>query len=329
MVFLFRDKSISGIVLLFLLLLAVHFHILIIPTTVLLDNNNGLINILLAKYIAPLNSSVIFVLYIITVFVQALRLNIALNNFKMFQHQHQTVAMSYILATAFFTQWSQLSAALISNFLVIWIFLKLARLSVAQTPKTLLFNIGLIAGATILAYHPTYIIILVVFFALAIERSFKLVEWVVLLMGIILPFYFLGAWLYLSNQFHKINIYLPDIHFHLPIQQATIWLWLSISILGVILLASIYYNQANSVRMVIQIRKNWSVILILLILLLPVCFVFGNTSIEASALSLIPIAALAGNVFSYPKRLLFPNLLFWLSILIAICNNLLITGKLH
>lgn len=324
MVFLFRDKSVSGIVLLLLLLLAVHFHFIIEPPKLIINTDDGLIGIVLNKLVQNANSTLFFILYLVSVFTQAIRLNFALNNYKMFQHQHQTVAMSYILYSGFFVQWSAFSSALVANFLIVWIFIKLAQLSSSTNTKALLFNIGIITSCTILAYHPTYIIILVIFFALAVTRPFKMVEWLILVMGVMLPFYFLASWLYLTNQFYNINNYLPDIHLHLPIKIMNIWLWISFGVLVIATLAGIYFNSLNSARMIIQIRKNWSIMLIMLVLLLPTSFIFGNTTLEASILSLVPLAALTSNAYSYPKRLLLPNLLFWLSIAVILFNNRLL-----
>ncbi|HNJ58374.1 MAG TPA: DUF6427 family protein [Chitinophagaceae bacterium] len=324
MVFLYKDKSVSGIFFLLLLLIAVHFHFFIAPPQLLINSNDGFISTALHNIQTQTNSTVLFILYLLSVFIQAIRLNYALNNFKMFQQPHQTVAMSYILFSGFFVQWCVLSAAIIANFLVIWIFIKLAQLSSNTNPKTLLFNIGLITSCTILAYHPTYIIVVVVLFALAIVRSFKLVEWVILLMGLAVPFYFLASWLYLTNQFHLIQNYLPDIHFHLPTKHFNYEIGFSSGAILLILIVGLYFNSIHNARMIIQIRKNWSVLLIMLILFLPVSFIFGNSTLEASFLSIIPLSAIAANAYSYPKRLLVSNFLFWLSILITLYINRLL-----
>ncbi|MBX2931885.1 MAG: hypothetical protein KF781_08070 [Chitinophagaceae bacterium] len=324
MVFLFRDKSISGLIFLLLLLVAVHVHFFITPPAVIANVQEGFISIFVHKYISTLNSSFIFILYILTVYVQAIRLNFALNNVRMFQQQHQTVAMSYILLTGFFTQWSQFSAALVANFFIIWIFIKLAQLHNNPNPKTLLFNTGLIAGITILCYHPAYAIIITLLLVLMIIRPFRIAEWVITLIGIMLPFYFLGAWLYLSNQFHLLKIYLPDFNIHLPVEHINIWLWLSLSVITILLLLGSYYNSISNKRMVIQIRKSWGIIFILFLFLLPVPFLFSNVSLEAAIMCIVPLSAITANVYSNPKRLMLPNILFWLSIVIIIFNNRLL-----
>lgn len=73
--------------------------------------------------------------------------------------------------------------------------------------------------------------------------------------------------------------------------------------------------------MVIQIRKNWGVMMVMLLILLPIPFIFLHAGIESGLMSLVPLGAFAGNTFSYPRRLALPNILFWLCALIIIYNN--------
>jgi hypothetical protein len=324
MVFLFRDKSISGTIILLLLLIAIHIHFFITPPVIITNEHDGFISLFIQKFITPLNTTLIYILYILVVFVQALRLNLALNNFKMFQQQHQTVALSYILFTAFFIEWSYFSSALIANFFIIWVFIKLAALHNNPNPKTLLFNTGLITGIAILGYHSIYIIVIALLLVLIIIRPFRLAEWLLMLIGIIVPFYFLAAWLYLTDQFHVFYNYIPDFYIHLPIKHLSIWMWFSIGLICLLALLGIYYNNISNKRMVIQIRKSWGVIMILLMLLLPVPFIFKHTTLDAAILCIVPLSAITANVYSNTKRLLLPNILFWLSIVIIIYNNWLL-----
>ena len=73
--------------------------------------------------------------------------------------------------------------------------------------------------------------------------------------------------------------------------------------------------------MVIQIRKNWGVMAVMLFILLPIPFIFLNAGLESALMALVPLGAFAGNVFSYPRKLLLPNILFWLAILVIVYNN--------
>jgi hypothetical protein len=73
--------------------------------------------------------------------------------------------------------------------------------------------------------------------------------------------------------------------------------------------------------MVIQIRKNWNIMIVMVIMLLIIPFIFYNAGLQSAALSIIPLAAIIANIFLYPKKMLVPNLFFALAIIIIIHNN--------
>lgn len=239
----------------------------------------------------------------------------------MFQQNNFIPAMVYILLSGIFIQWSNISPALLANFLLIWLFIKLSRLYNHPSPKTLLFNTGFIIGVLIVLYHPTAILILMVLFALAVVRPFRLAEWLVLLMGILLPFYFLLSGLFLTGQTVLFSNFLPSLQWNLPVAIWDLQLMSSLSLLSILLLTGLYYWQFSVKRMIIQIRKNWGVMMVMLLILLPIPFIFLNGGIESGILSLVPIGAFVANAFSNPKKLTLPNLLFWLLIGIIIFNN--------
>lgn len=321
MVFLFRDKSIVNVFFLVLLSIGVHIHFFMTPPVLNIGHTDGILSILLGKYLADLPSTALFVGYQALIIIQAIRLNMVLTEFRMFQSTNYTTAMTYILFTGFISEWSSVSAALISNSLVLWIFIKLSRLYNNQSPRTLLFNIGILVTLTIIAYQPTAILILVVLFALAIVRPFRIAEWLVLLMGVLLPYYFLASYLYLTDQTRNLIGYWPGVRLHLPVARPDTWLLITLGYLFLALLVGLYFWQKFNNRMVIQIRKNWYVMMVLLLILLPIPFIFSGVGMESAVLSLIPLTAFVANGYSYPKRLLVPNLLFWLAFALILHNN--------
>ena len=321
MVFLFRDKSIINIFFLVILSIGVHLHFFTGPPMVIANSNDGVLSHFLSKYVTNLPQTVLFIIYHIVVLVQAIRLNMVLSDLRMFQNNNYTTAMAYVLLSGILTQWCSISSALIANFLLIWLFIKLSRLYNRPSPKTLLFNTGLIVGLSVICYHPTAILILVVLFALAVVRPFRLAEWMVLLMGILLPYYFLISWLFLNDNVSQFSSFLPYLQWNLPFPQWNLPLIIRLSVLVVTLLAGLICWQKSNKRMVIQIRKNWGVMVVMLLILLPIPFIFLHAGIESAFLSLVPMAAFAANAFSYPRRLFLPNILFWLAVITIIYNN--------
>lgn len=300
-----------------------HFHFLM--EAPLIDtnsgSNDGLLSLILDRYILSLPGSLRFLLYHALILVQAIRLNMAMNELRMYTSNSFVPAMTYVLLTAMVPQWCAISPALVTNSLVIWIFIKLSRLYNHPSPKTLLFNTGLIAGLSVICYHPMAILIGVVLFALAVVRPFRLAEWLVLLIGIVLPYYFVLSVLYLTDRLPAIGSMLPDFYFGLPAGSTDKNLLWGLGYLAIVLLFGLFFWQVSISRMVIQIRKNWGVMMVLLLTLLPVPFIFQLGGLESGLLALIPVTAFAANAFANPRNLGLPNLLFILAIAVIAINN--------
>lgn len=317
----FRNSSFASIFFLVILCAGVHFHFFIESPKVFVSDDDGLLSMSLLKFIQPLPSSWLYVIYFSMLLLQSIILNMVLNNLKMFQHNAFTTSLSFVLITALIPQWCAITPAFIANLLVMWIFVKLCNLYNNPSPKTTLFNTGLIAGLTVLSYHPTAVLILVVSFALAVVRPFRITEWLLLVIGFTLPYYFLLSFLFLTDQMSLLQRFLPELQFNNPIQNSDRWFWINLSTIALLLSLGFYYLAPATNRMVIQIRKNWNVMIVMLIILLPVPFIFKKAGIESAMLIALPISAFASNAFLYPKRSLFPNLLLIIALIIIIHNN--------
>lgn len=322
MVFLFRDRSDINLIFLVLLSLALHFHVWMHPPLVIANASDGLIAYLLLNFVKPLPSIVLIVLFQLIILSQAIRLNILLSKFKMFQQISYLPAFTYIILTGLFPYWDVISSSLVANSLVIWILVKLLRLYDQNQPKTLEFNIGLIVGISILLYEPIAILIPVVLFALIIIRSFRISEWLVLIMGILLPFYFIFTYVFLSGNLSDFRHFLPKLDWKNPLVQPELNVILALLVMGVQLIAGIFYWQQEQVRFIIQVRKYWGVLLLVLILTLFQPIIFSVQALYASAIVIAPLACFISFGYASPKRLLLPNLLFWAAMAVIVYNHL-------
>lgn len=322
MVFLFKDRSDLNLIFLLLLSVAVHFHVWMHPPVIIANESDGLLSYLLLHYIQPLPPLVLIVLFHTIILSQAIRLNILLSNFKMFQQISYIPAFSYIILTALFPYWDVISAGLIANSLVIWILVKLLRLYEQSQPKTLEFNIGLIVGISIILHEPIAILIAVVLFALVIIRPFKLAEWLVLIMGILLPFYFIFTYVFLTGNIDDFRQFLPKLVWKNPLVQPSFNIILALIVMGVQLIAGFFYWNEQQTRFIIQVRKYWGVLFLLLILTFFQPILFSVQGLYASAIVLAPLASFISFAYATPKRLLIPNLLFWAGAAVIVYNHL-------
>lgn len=294
------------------------------PPQVIASPSDGFLYYLLAQ--VKLLPPVIFpLLYQLIIIIQALRLNYALNDVRLFQKTAFTTALAYVLLTALLPAWNNITPALLVNSILIWLVYRTLKLYNTQTPKTLIFNIGLITGSTVLCYFAASPLVLVSFFALGVFRPFRLNEWLILLLGILTPMYFLAGWLYLNDNLqlvlHQLEVFNPH-----GISPVNIWVTvITFGIMGVAIAAGVFFWQSNSGRQVIQVRKSWSILFVLLLLLAPVIFIIDNTWPDALLLALVPAAAFVSNSFLYPRKNIFPAILFWVFVALVIYNNWFVT----
>lgn len=321
MVALFKDRSPAAIIWLFLLSIVVHSHFFVDFTVIWAPYNSGLISWFLNKYLALLSPAFIIFIYHGVVFLQALRLNYLFTGHRMYSKVNYLPAMTYILLTGFFPEWSYLSPALIDNFMVIWLFSKCIGFYNSPDPKTLLFNSGIIIGISILFYHPSALLIMVALFALITLRSVIITEWLVLFMGVVCPYYFLFAYLYLTDRIKSGADYIPSFQLHVPKVTSIIPFFVSVGVIVLVLVIGIIYWRQENRRLLIQIRKNWVILIAMLFILLPVCFIHKGAGIESLLLWIVPASPLIAAGFLVPKNNFFPTLLFWLLLAVVIVKN--------
>jgi Family of unknown function (DUF6427) len=318
---LFRQKSPITIALLIVLGFIVHARVFIEPVGITASSQTGVLSYLLQQFATKLHGGVITSLYMGLVFLQAFRLNFVLNDLRLFQRNAFTTAAAYLLLTAVFKEWNNLSTPLIVNTLIIWIFNMVARLYNNPHPKTLLFNIGLVTGTAIILYLPMAFILVVVLLALGIMRPFRLAEWLIMLLGLVTPFYLVLSGLFLTDRWYLVHQFLPKLQVHTLLVQKIIPFVISISIVGLVLLAGFIVWNKNNTRALIQVRRNWGVMLLLLIVMIPALFLNKNAGLETMLLCAVPASAFVSNLFLYPKKTIVSNLLFMLLLGVVVYNN--------
>lgn len=321
MVALFKDRSPATIFWLILLSIIVHSHFFANTPPVSAVNTEGVLAVFLNNYVAQLPSASIIFIYHAVVVLQALRLNHLFTDHRMYSKVNYLPAMVYILLTGVFTEWSSLTPALVMNTFLIWLFASMINLYSSHHSKTLVFNIGLLTGVCIILYHPSALLIPVAFFALMILRPFIITELLVLLMGVIFPFYLLISYLYLNDRLPSIKNYIPDWSLNLLHIKNPIIFFTTVAIIIAAILLGLFYWQQENRRLLIQVRKNWVVLLAMFFVLLPLPFINKNAGIESLILCIVPASPLIAKGFLAPKKNTIPALMFWVIICLAIVKN--------
>ena len=253
------------------------------------------------------------ILAFILLFTQAITLTRLINNYRMIIRTNYLPGMAYLLITSFFAEWNYFSAPLLVNTLLIFILGWLFKMYNHPRAKAIIFNVGLLTGFCSLIFFPSVTFIVWILFALMIMRPFRINEWLLCLLGLTSPYYFYGVYIFFTDQWH-LNKFLPHLTISVPSLQQSIWLAASALLLMIPFLAGGYFVQESLRRMLIQIRKAWSILLIYLLVAIFVPFVNTTNTFENWVMAAVPFASFHACTYFYPPKKLFPLILFWISV---------------
>ncbi len=249
-------------------------------------------------------------------FIQALTLNNIVNSQRLMQKPNYLTGMCYLLFTSLFSDWYHLSSPLIINTLLIWVLSMLCNLHGNNNPKTSLFNIGIITGVATFFYFPSIGFALLIIVGLGITRPFKLPEWLMALLGILTPYYFLAALVFLTDSWR--GYHFPGFAVTIPKFNQSTLAYTAVFIVSFTILVGIYFIQLNMRKQLLQARKSWNLIFLYLIVSVFVPFLNASQSFDYWILTAVPIATLSGAAFLYPEKKWFPIFIHWCLVLISV-----------
>ncbi len=243
-------------------------------------------------------------------YIQALLVTILVNEYRMTARPTFLPGMSYLLITSLLPEWNYLSPPMIATTFIMWSISKLFQLYNLPAANSKIFNIGLLIGLASFIYFPSLLFSICIFIGMMILRPFRLNEILLFIIGIASPYYFYSIYLFLTDQFSLQQI-IPPNYLHVPYMRTSIWLVASTIFLGFPFIAGGYYIQTHLRKMLIQARKNWSILLLYLVMALFIAFINSSGLFTNWILMIAAFAAFHACTYSYPPRKWLPNVIFW------------------
>lgn len=316
MIGIFKQKSPANILILAVFGLLIKLPMFLRPHVPVMQAKDGIFFHAILLFLEPGGKAYPMVypfLAFLFLFVQALSLNRLMNDQRMMNRSTFLPAMAYMLITSFFGEWNNFSASLLVNTFLLFILSGFFKIYNDPKSKATIFNIGLGTGIAALLFFPSLTFIIWALFALMIMRPFRINEWLICIAGVITPYYFYGVYLFLTDQWNFQKI-VPFLNIKLPDLKQSGWLAGSAFLLIVPFLIGGYYIQDNMRRLLIKVRKGWSLILLYLLVAIFVPFVNSSNTFENWVMTAVPFAAFHACAYLYPVRRWFPVLLFWLTV---------------
>jgi len=192
----------------------------------------------------------------------------------------------------------------------------MSSLNNTQNAMGTLFNIGIAIGLATFFYFPSIAFAALIILGLVLIRPFQLNEWLISLLGIIAPYYFLLAYIFLTDKWKGYK--LPGIAFSLPRFYQSRWALAAIIMVLFVSVVGVFYIRLNFLRHLLQTRKSWNLVFLYFFVAVSIPFINATSSFAYWILCAVPLSAFVGSTFLYPERRWFPQFLHWLMVAFVI-----------
>lgn len=259
-------------------------------------------------------------IYSVTIYIllytQAISFNRLLNNRRLMQKPNYLPGMSYLLITSFFIEWNVLSAPMLINTLLIWVWAKMSTVYNNQHVKTTLFNMGIAIGVSTFFYFPSLAFAILIIFGLLLTRPPRIAEWLISLLGILIPWYFLFAWLFLTDKLYSFQV--PGLQIGYPLFTKNNIEYVGLALIAITTIAGAFFVQLNARRQVVQVRKSWGLIILYLIVALFIPFINSSYNFKYCFMATVPLSAFIASAFFYPEKKWIPSVMHWIMVAFVI-----------
>lgn len=245
-------------------------------------------------------------------FLQAIILTRFVVSQRLMSKPNYLPGMAYLLITSLFREWNYFSAPLLVNSILLLILSGLFSIYNQQNARGSIFNIGLALGIASFVFISSLTFIVWIFLAFAVMRPFRLKEWLLCILGVTTPFYFYAIYIFFNDKWSW-EAFTPDISLGVPSLQQSAWLAGSVFLIMMPFLIGGYYVQDNLRRMLINVRKGWSLMLLYLLTALLLPFINTSETFENWVMAMVPMAAFHASAYMYSKWRPFPYILFWVT----------------
>jgi hypothetical protein len=262
----------------------------------------------IASLVASMPAWLSFVMLFLIVCAEAIYLNVVLNKHEVIYKNTFVPALIFALFVSITPQFMQFHPVHLVMLLLIRVFDRLFALYKNEAPVAALFDTGFLSGIIALLFLPGVIVLPLILTALTIQRPIKIKEWLIVIIGFMLPFFFLSILMFWK---HALPAFWADYLSHLRNIHSTVAVSLSTPLLsalifvGVLLLLSLIKLQANFRKNIVRTRVFQQIVFIFLLLSCGSLFILKQIELRDFLFMLIPVTVFCSYLFISAKRRIF------------------------
>lgn len=311
MIGVFKERNTFQVIILVLMAAVVKLVYLYHPPIMVYIPGRGVLSDWLNEWYKTANPFLLAFLAFIINIASALYANVVLNDQRMFAKTNMLTAMGMVLLTSLIPITNSLSSAVILLPFLIWLYVQVSDLYRIKSPRASVFDIGLAVGVGTILYHPFVFILAFGMYGLATMRTFKIKEWLILLLGFLTPYYFWFSYDFLMGYWHP-QSHLPKLFYSFAQFVKDTYSVIAYGMIAIWLLLGFFYWNKSLRRMLLHARKSWNTLLLLFLLIVLMLFCHVGNAADSFALLVFPIGCFGAFAFAGPKKNVIPSVLFWL-----------------
>lgn len=275
--------------------------------------------------ITPDNKFIYFLLGFALVASQAIHFNSVINKHEVLYKNSFLPGLFYVLLSCSVPQFISFHPLLIVNSLLIFVMDKIFMLYKNESPLALDFDICLLLSIISLFYLPAAVFIMIYIIGLLILRPFSWRDWIVGIMGLITPVFFVFLYYFLNDQTNEMSVLLfssgsnINREFNLtkviPVGYPLLIMWIVI-----MLLLSFFKLRTNFYKNAAKTRNYQQIVLFLLIIALTMTAFASTQMIYRFSILCIPLSIIIAYYFLAVKKKWITTTLFYSLIGIIIYN---------
>lgn len=252
----------------------------------------------------------LFVLSVLLVFIQALIVNFILAKCNLYPKDSFVPAMVFIILTGIVPEFLFLNTVIIAYTFVLLSFRNLIEISGKIISVEKLFYTALFISIASLIYFPVSYFMLIVFMATFILKPVKVREILILFIGFLIPYYFLGTYFYLTDNF---QVYMAYVFGAVPagIESLTITIeYLVIfSLIFLIFLIGYVRHLTKSDVDILEVKRYHRVLQLFILFCILQLFLIKGNWVHYLFMLTLPITLYISYIFDTKRIRWFHNLI--------------------
>jgi hypothetical protein len=252
------------------------------------------------------------------VLAQALLLNRLVNHFNLLGKPTFLPALMYVTVTSLFTPFLIVSAPLICNFLLLWMFFKIFGFYKSKDSKAAAFDLGMIVAGSLI-YLPFIYSFILIWAGLVVFKPFNWREWITGIIGYAVIFLFLAVYYYLDNSLPLFGeIWLP-LATHFPGNVVINYLnYIVLAPVFLILTLGLVKLQQHFYKSYVHVRRSFQLMIFALILAGLTFYTRAGFQLSHFLLCAVPVAVFLAYYFLHASRRWFYETLYILLLVLIV-----------